>query len=100
MIYTHFLAGRLEANRQLIRKITEELNIMEEVGSRSQTDEHGSQSVMGEQRPGQANASVPQRPVILGLCQTRKGKECFQRAFCGTHTTLAPEIQIRIWKPV
>jgi hypothetical protein len=29
--HIHLLAGRLEANRQLIRKITKELNIMEEV---------------------------------------------------------------------
>lgn len=49
--HIHFLAGRLEANRQLIRKITEELNIMEEVGNRSQADECGSPSFMGEQRP-------------------------------------------------
>lgn len=39
--HSHFLAGRLKANRQLIRKTTKELNIMEEAGSRTQTDEHG-----------------------------------------------------------
>lgn len=52
--HIHFLAGRLEANRQLIRKITEELNIMEEVGSSSQTDKHGSQSfteIRGQAKP-------------------------------------------------
>lgn len=60
----HLLARRLETNRQLIRKITKELNKMEEVGSRSQPDKCGSQSFMRDQRPSQTNASVPQRSFV------------------------------------
>lgn len=82
--HIHFLAGRLEANRQLIRKITAELNIMEEVGSGSQTDERGSPSFMAEQRP----TCPPLKGQSSRALSDREGKRVFSKGLLwNTHSS-------------
>lgn len=82
--HIHFLAGRLEANRQLIRKITEELNIMEEVGSGSQADECGSPSFMGEQRP----TCLPLKGQLPRALSDQEGKGVFSKGLLwNTHSS-------------